>query len=152
VKDYNWTPEAIEAIMVKAETACASARLLLESGDQDGAANRAYYAMFDAAHAVLLACGAPLDIGKTHHGLIKHFTHFLFKNAPEQNEFGNNLRLAFAMRCTADYDMVSITLDAAQEIVMQAEQFVFVMRSTFMPANTATEQETEDDDSSGPKP
>lgn len=37
------------ALMAKARTACASARLLLERGDTDGACNRAYYAMFDAA-------------------------------------------------------------------------------------------------------
>lgn len=35
--------------MAKADTACSSARALLDLGDVDGAANRAYYAMFDAA-------------------------------------------------------------------------------------------------------
>lgn len=40
-------------MMDKAERAEASARLLLDSGDTDGASNRAYYAMFDAARAVL---------------------------------------------------------------------------------------------------
>ncbi|MEW6167130.1 MAG: hypothetical protein AB1651_05480 [Pseudomonadota bacterium] len=37
------------ALMAKADTACSSARALLDLGDVDGAANRAYYAMFDAA-------------------------------------------------------------------------------------------------------
>jgi uncharacterized protein (UPF0332 family) len=35
--------------MSKAARAVASARLLLDHGDVDGACNRAYYAMFDAA-------------------------------------------------------------------------------------------------------
>jgi uncharacterized protein (UPF0332 family) len=49
--------------MAKADTACSSARALLDLGDVDGAANRAYYAMFDAA---LLVSGAPVepDIGR----------------------------------------------------------------------------------------
>lgn len=46
-------------LMAKAERAAASAKLLLEVGDADGACNRAYYAMYDAARAALLAAGAP---------------------------------------------------------------------------------------------
>lgn len=55
-----------EALMAKADRACASARALLVLGDVDGACNRAYYAMFDAARAALLASDAPVrsDIGK----------------------------------------------------------------------------------------
>jgi uncharacterized protein (UPF0332 family) len=44
-------------IMNKTEKALASARLLLTAGDRDGATNRAYYAMFDAATAALLWSG-----------------------------------------------------------------------------------------------
>ena len=56
-----------EALMAKAARACASARALLDLGDVDGACNRAYYAMFDAARAALLASAAPVEthIGKT---------------------------------------------------------------------------------------
>ncbi|WP_204848259.1 HEPN domain-containing protein [Rhodopila globiformis] len=48
--------------MAKAARAAESARALLDRGDADGACNRAYYAMFDAARAALLAVG---------HGLAK---------------------------------------------------------------------------------
>jgi hypothetical protein len=50
----------------------ASAKMLLDSGDTDGACNRAYYAMFDAARAALLASKAPVtpEIAKTHSGLL----------------------------------------------------------------------------------
>ncbi len=44
----------------KASRAVASARLLLDAGDVDGACNRAYYAMFDAARAALIQSGAPV--------------------------------------------------------------------------------------------
>lgn len=43
--------------MAKAMQAAASAKVLLDAGDTDGACNRAYYAMFDAARAALLASG-----------------------------------------------------------------------------------------------
>jgi hypothetical protein len=42
-------------LFTKAQTAATSARILLNAGDVDGACNRAYYAMFDAARAALLA-------------------------------------------------------------------------------------------------
>ena len=48
-------------LMAKAIQAAASAKVLLDTGDSDGACNRAYYAMFDAARAALLASGAPVE-------------------------------------------------------------------------------------------
>ena len=61
-----------------------AARALFDLNDVDGACNRAYYAMFDAARAALLASGAPVqpDIGKTHSGLIAAFGQHLVKNGP----------------------------------------------------------------------
>jgi uncharacterized protein (UPF0332 family) len=44
-------------IMAKAEKALASARILLDAGDSDGAANRACYATFDATIAALAWAG-----------------------------------------------------------------------------------------------
>jgi uncharacterized protein (UPF0332 family) len=57
-----------EDLMAKAVQAVASAKLLLDTGDADGACNRAYYALFDAARAALLALGH--DGGKTHKGVL----------------------------------------------------------------------------------
>jgi uncharacterized protein (UPF0332 family) len=67
--------------MAKAIQAAASAKVLLDTGDMDGACNRAYYAMFDAARAALLASGAPIeaDIARTHGGLISAFSLHLVK-------------------------------------------------------------------------
>ena len=42
-------------LMAKARRAQVSAQRLLEDNDSDGACNRAYYAMFDAARAALIA-------------------------------------------------------------------------------------------------
>lgn len=47
--------EEIAALMQRAERSLRSARNLLEDGDHDFAISRAYYAMFYAATAALLA-------------------------------------------------------------------------------------------------
>ena len=124
-----------EAMMVKASTACSSARALLDLGDVDGAANRAYYAMFDAARAALLASGAPVepDIGRTHSGLIGAFGNHLVKNGPISKEVGRLLNRAHEIRLVADYNGNSVESDDAREMVKQAEIFVSVMRAEFMP-------------------
>jgi uncharacterized protein (UPF0332 family) len=46
-------PVAAATYMRKAHRAVEAARLLLANHDTEGACNRAYYAMFDAAHAAL---------------------------------------------------------------------------------------------------
>ncbi|EGV27515.1 HEPN domain protein [Thiorhodococcus drewsii AZ1] len=51
--------------LAKSRRALASARLLLADGDTEGACNRAYYAMFDAAHAALLAGVPDFNTGST---------------------------------------------------------------------------------------
>ncbi|MDX9944195.1 MAG: HEPN domain-containing protein [Azonexus sp.] len=116
--------------MKKAEQASCSSRVLLNIGDVDGACNRAYYAMFDAARAVLLASGAPVrsDIGKTHSGLITAFSEHLIKNGPVPKEMGRLLKRAEEIRLVADYNGDSVELGDAQEMVLQSESFVSGMR------------------------
>lgn len=60
---------AAQALRAKAEQAHRSAVALIELGDADGACNRAYYAMFDAARAALIANGHGGG-GKSHAGVI----------------------------------------------------------------------------------
>lgn len=124
-----------DTLMAKADTACSSARALLDLGDVDGAANRAYYAMFDAARAALLASGAPVepDIGRTHSGLIGAFGNFLVKNGPVSKEVGRLLNRAHEIRLVADYNGDSVEPADAKEMVEQAETFVAAMRAEFMP-------------------
>lgn len=79
--------------MAKASRAIASAKLLLDAGDVDGACNRAYYAMFDAAHAALLWAGAHVNPAetKTHRGLIAAFGEHLVKPALLTADLGKAL-------------------------------------------------------------
>ncbi len=118
-------------LMAKAAQAALSARLLLDAGDADGASNRAYYAMFDAARAALLASGH--DVGKTHKGVLNAFSDRLVKNGPLPKEMGRLLKHAETFRYVADYEGDPVELDDAREMVTQAETFVSAMRTEFMP-------------------
>ena len=130
----NAQPLTPLALMTKAMTACVSARALLELGDVDGAANRAYYAMFDAARAALLASGAPVqpDIGRTHSGLISAFGNHLVKNGPVTKEVGRLLNRAHEVRLVADYNEASVELEDACAVVEQAQVFVAAMKAQFL--------------------
>ena len=129
-------------LMAKASRACVSARLLLDAGDVDGACNRAYYAMFDAARAALLAANVPVpaNIGRTHGGLIAAFGLHLVKNGPVSNELGRALNRAEEIRLVADYKGESVEPRDAREMVEQAEMFMRAMRATFMPDLPAADE------------
>jgi len=77
----------------KAERACRSAHTLLVDDDPDGAANRAYYAMFDAARAALLASNAPVNMAniRSHVGLICVFSEHLVEKGPIPENIGSLL-------------------------------------------------------------
>ena len=121
------------ALIAKATRAAASARALLDLEDVDGACNRAYYAMFDAARAALLVSSGPVppDFGRTHSGLIAAFGLHLVKAGPIPRDIGRLLKRAEEIRLVADYKGDSVALDDACEIVEQAAVFVAAMREHF---------------------
>lgn len=110
----------------KAIRALASARLLLANGDVEGACNRAYYAMFDAAHAALLRSRAninPAEI-RTHSGLIGAFGKHLVKPGLAPAELGRALNQVEHIRLLADYTGEAIDAEKAVWAVDQAESFL----------------------------
>jgi uncharacterized protein (UPF0332 family) len=117
--------------MAKALQAVASAKVLLTAGDADGACNRAYYAMFDAARAALLASGH--EVGRTHRGVLTTFSDHLVKNGPMSKQTGRLLKRAEAFRYVADYESDRVALSDAREMVGQAEAFVAAVQTHFMP-------------------
>lgn len=120
-------------LMVKARRALQSARVLLDSGDADGACNRAYYAMFDAARAALIASGAPVEaeVARTHSGLISAFTLHLVKTKCVAVELGKALNKVEDLRLIADYKGDPLDQADAAWAFEQAVQFVDVMSATF---------------------
>jgi len=121
--------------MEKAARALAGARLLLAAQDTEGACNRAYYAMFDAAHAALLAAGISIAEGraKTHAGLIAMFGKYLVQGALIDAEFGRSFNKVQRLRQLADYTGDDIALADAVWAVEQAEIFVQAIRDKFVP-------------------
>ena len=118
------------SLVAKAERACSSARVLLDLGDVDGATSRAYYAMFDAAGAALLASGSASDpnVTRTHSGLIGAFGLHLVNNGLVPKEMGQQLNRAEGKRQVADYNGYSVEVSDAREMVEQAETFVALVR------------------------
>lgn len=94
-----------EALLHKASKALSSAQLLLESRDADGACNRAYYAMFDAARAALMAFQKSDEVLtiKTHSGLIASFSLQLVKPGLIDIELGKSLNKVENLRLIAEY-------------------------------------------------
>jgi len=117
----------------KAQIAASSARILLNNGDVDGACNRAYYAMFDAARAALLASGADESVinTKTHSGLITKFSLELVKSGQVSVELGKSLNKVEDLRLTADYKVNAVLQEDATWAVNQADIFVQVLVTTF---------------------
>jgi uncharacterized protein (UPF0332 family) len=117
--------------MAKANRARASAKLLLDSGDVDGACNRACYAMFDAARAALLTTNAPVpaEVARTHSGLIAAFSLHLVKPGKVAIEHGRSLNKVEDLRLIADYRGDPVTLENAAWALEQANNFLAAVQA-----------------------
>lgn len=121
--------------MAKAARAYCSAEALLALNDTEGACNRAYYAMFDAAKAALMqATGPQLPGHKTHSGLITTFSLTFVKNGPIPKEIGKLLKRAEEVRLIADYTGDEIEQKVAEEVVAQAGEFLRVIQEIIFSA------------------
>jgi uncharacterized protein (UPF0332 family) len=123
-------------LLRKASRAVASAELLFAAGDFEGACNRAYFAMFDAARAALVAVvGADVDEAvRTHNGLIAAFSLHLVKTGRVPAELGKALNGAEELRLIADYRGDAVGDREARRVAQQAREFVDAMRRIVEPA------------------
>jgi uncharacterized protein (UPF0332 family) len=115
----------------KARRSAASARVLYDIGDMSGACNRAYYAMFDAARAALLAGKEPVksEVIKTHSGLIAAFSLRLVKPGLIAMQYGKSLRQVDQIRLIADYSDEEPRRETTLSSIEQANQFVEAVAS-----------------------
>jgi len=115
-----------EGFLSKAKKALKTARLNFYHDDMDGAVNRAYYAMFNAARAAILASNAPVkrNFYRTHAGMIATFSEHIIKNDGMSNKIGSLLGKAQAIRLMADYKDESVSENEAKEILENAETFI----------------------------
>lgn len=124
-----------EQYLEKALHAVSAAKLLLSGNELDGACNRAYYAMFNAAHAALLWSGARTNPGETkkHSSLIAAFGKHLVLTGVFPHELGKSLNKAESIRLLADYTGEDIGLQQANSIVKEAESFVSAVTEKYKP-------------------
>ncbi len=115
-------------LMAKATQAVASARVLYDLGDADGACSRAYYAMFDAVRAVLATTEADSPGIKTHKGIHVLFHDRLVRSGLVPETIGRFLKRAETVRYAADFAGESVELEIAHEMIDQAEVFVTTMK------------------------
>jgi uncharacterized protein (UPF0332 family) len=113
-------------VLQKAWRATESAKLLLNAGDTDGACNRAYYAIFDAAKVALLAVRPDVDPAtiKSHGGLISAFSLHLVKAGHLPIEHGRAFNRVHEIRLIADYTDEPIPPDAVRSAIDDAVKFV----------------------------
>lgn len=126
-----------EQYLEKALHAVTAAKLLLSVNEFDGACNRAYYAMFNAAHAALLWSGAHTNPGETrkHNSLIAAFGKHLVLTGVFPPDMGKSLNKAESIRLLADYTGEEIELQQAQSMVERAENFVSAVINKYKPLN-----------------
>jgi len=110
--------------LAKAKVTARSARLLLEAGDTNGAVNRAYYAMFDAARAALAAVDPELLKTKTHASIIRRFGKHLVEDRGFDRSLGRIFSQAEDARLAADYEQERVDEPAAHLIVGEMERFL----------------------------
>ena len=115
----------MSALWSKAVEAAAAARLLLDAGHYDGATNRAYYAMFDAARAYLRAVhGIKSGAVKRHATLIEKFSLLAVASGEIDRTHGRALSRAFDDRIIADYSDRSVSEAEARALLENMDAFL----------------------------
>ncbi|MEM2027165.1 MAG: HEPN domain-containing protein [Candidatus Bathyarchaeia archaeon] len=99
------------------------AKLCLANLRLRAAINNAYYAMFHASQAILVAKG--VSPPKTHKGLREKFGKEIIKAGLMESQYGKDLSRAFEMRQASTYDVfTTYSKEDVNGIVDRAERFV----------------------------
>jgi uncharacterized protein (UPF0332 family) len=114
----------------KAEEAARSARLLVDAGDPNGATNRAYYAMFNAARAALAArTSLPVEDIRRHTAVLQLFSLHLIKPGLIEAGISADLNEVFRFRAVADYDEMPLSMAEAHDLLAAMERMLTAVRS-----------------------
>jgi uncharacterized protein (UPF0332 family) len=108
----------------KAVRAAAGARVLFIADDYEGAASRAYYAMFAAARALLIAKGSKSGSAKRHASVLRAFSDQFVRHGTLDAAVGRALRLASDTRNLADYGGVVLGPERVRAVMDSMEFFM----------------------------
>ena len=119
--------DLIVAQLHKSEEKLKAARSLLADGFVDDAISRAYYSMFHAASAMLLAEGITVE---SHSALKNMFGLQFIKTGKMDKKLGRWLNRLKDDRENGDYDIfTSFEYEDAKEDIAKAEEFLSEMKS-----------------------
>ena len=108
--------------MEQAKQCLRSAKLLADSGDFRGSANRSYYAIFQAMRSVLAL--EQKDFSK-HSGVSAYFRKAYIKTNIFDPELSDIISEAFEVRNDSDYDdFYVISVGEVQDQISNAEKFI----------------------------
>ena len=113
---------------LKAVEAADAARLLLRAGSYDGAANRAYYAMFNAARAALeTRTDLNVQTVRRHSAVLQLFSLHVIKPGLVPAKLSADLNEVFQARAVADYAAVSVPAEDARELLKLMDQMLLAV-------------------------
>ena len=116
------TSDLVSIQIEKGKEKLDAAKVLLREGFIDDAISRAYYSVFHAASAVLLAEGITVD---SHSGLKTMFGLHFIKTGKIDKKYGRWLNRLKDERENGDYDIfTSFNQEDAQESINEAEEFI----------------------------
>jgi uncharacterized protein (UPF0332 family) len=108
-----------------------SARDLLAADDFADSVSRSYYAVFQAARALLAVEGLE---SRKHSGVVSLFNRHVVKSGRVEKQIGTVLKDAWRQRELADYsDVAEFTRDEAERLLRDAEVF-FATNATLIKA------------------
>ena len=120
------TSDLVSIQIEKGKEKLDAAKVLLREGFIDDAISRAYYGVFHAASAVLLAEGITVD---SHSGLKTMFGLRLIKPGKIDQKYGRWLNRLKDERENGDYDIfTSFDREDAENSITEAEEFIQEMK------------------------
>ena len=117
----EWQKRRAREYLVRARQVLKTGWLALEHEDYITAVNRAYYAFFYAANALLTTKG--LERSK-HSGVIAAFREHFVKTGIIEVEYGDRYGSAMEDRHLGDYTLEPLSYDTAKRDLEWAEKFV----------------------------
>lgn len=107
----------------RARESAEEARVLFRASLYSGACSRAYYAMFNAARAMLLARGYEPESAKTHKTVLRLFSREFVQSGTFDAGLARALRKAADARHLADYEG-GVTQEEAAQVMATLEAFM----------------------------
>jgi uncharacterized protein len=114
----------IQGLLQTARERLEDARILFEKQRYQGTAERAYFAIFHAASAMLLHVGIS---AKTHDGVKIKFGELFVRSGKVERRFGKILSKAYDLRVDTEYVRtagIAITREVAEEQLQRASEFL----------------------------